>query len=133
MNFEEELQGKVESGANLNESDPDVRAFRGVFRALHQQKESALPPGFADGVVAKVIAKQHTRDARDHFWFGAGILFLIVCFVGTLLYTGAKIDLGFLKDWSGYAGPLVFGACFILLFQWLDRRIVQKKNTASQT
>jgi hypothetical protein len=130
MNFDEELQGKVESGANLNESDPDVRAFRGVFKALRQQSETLLPQDFADRVVAKVAANRRTQDARDHFWFGAGIFVLLIAFIGTALYTGYKIDLGFLKEWSGYVGPFIFGASFILLLHWLDKRLVQKKNAA---
>lgn len=131
MNFEEELQGKVESGANLNESDPDVRAFRGVFKTLRQQNETPLSQGFADRIVAKVVASRRKQDARDHFWFGAGIFFLVIAFAGTVLYTGYKIDLGFLKDYSGYAGPFVFGASFILFLHWIDKRLVQKKGAAS--
>lgn len=130
MNFEDELQGKVESGAHLNETDPDVKAFRGVFRALSKENNAHLSTDFADRVVAKVVANRRTQDARDHFWFGTGIFILLIAFVGTILYTGFKIDFGFLKDFSGYAGPFVFGAGFILLLHWLDKRLIQKKNTA---
>jgi hypothetical protein len=129
--YEEELQGKIESGANLNESDPDIKAFREVFRALGASTGPGLSTDFADRIVARVIEKQKQQDARDHFWFVAGIFFLVGALIGTVLYTGYKVDLGFLKDMSGYTGLFIFGVVFILLLHWLDKRLVQKKNTAA--
>lgn len=126
---EEELQKSVEAGHTVEGSLPDVVAYEKVFSALRELPEVSLSHNFADKIVARVIEKQKRSDARDLFWFGMGMFFLLVAFIGTIIYTGYRVSLGFLEEMSGYSGLFVFGVAFIILLNWIDKRILSSKRT----
>lgn len=128
MNFnDEELQRKIESGLP-DEGSVDARAYREVFNALSTEPKSSIAPNFADKVVSRVVAKNQKSEARDYFWLGFGLVFLLIGFVVALLVVGPVLNFGFLKDMSGYAGLFAFGAGIIIAFNWLDKRILQKNS-----
>ena len=124
---EEELQKKIESG-ELVGADLDSIAYREVFRVLSKEPKTQLPMNFSEKIIMKVLAKKQKESARDMWWLGFGVFFLIIGFIVTAVVAGLKFELGFLKDMSSYAGLLVFGAVFILVLNWIDRKVVEKKD-----
>lgn len=130
---EEELQKSIEKGQIPDGDGLDVRAYRQVFRALEKDPDFALPERFAEGVIDRLAARRRSRDARDHFWFGAGIFFIALAFQVTVLFTGVRLpafrlDLGFLNAMADYKGLALFGVLFILLLHWLDRKLIRSRQ-----
>jgi len=130
--YEEEMQENLEKGRIPGGEELDVKAYQAVFRALKKDPDSDLPPDFAERVVARVISGQKSKYSRDYLWFGAGILFLAISLIGTILYTGFKFDLGFdlgfLNVMSDYKGLVAFGVVFIALLNWLDKKLIREKQ-----
>jgi hypothetical protein len=58
----------------------------------------------------------------------AGIVLLIIVMIVAIAFTGFKISAGFLSGISAYKGLFVFGAIFILVLHWLDRKFVRAKS-----
>ena len=130
---DEEIQKNFEKGHIPDADSVEVKAYRQVFRALKKDPGYALPEHFAAGVVSRLDARKRSQDARDHFWFGAGIFFIALAFVATILYTGLRVtrftlDLGFLSAMADYKGLALFGLIFILLLNWLDKRLLRSRH-----
>ena len=123
---EEDLQKKFEQGKPIP-SGPDEKAYEVVFRALKRDPGYSLPSNFAEQVAAAATKGSH-RERGDYFWFGAGIFFLLVAFVANILFTGVRLDFGFMKVLSDYRGLLVFGVVLIVLLNWLDKKLVREKH-----
>lgn len=121
---EEELQKKIESGHPAD--GLDARAYEAVFRALKKEPVHQLPDDFADRVVRRVTAGR-TPWPNDYFWLGAGILFLLIACVGTILFTGYRFDFGFLNVMGHYKGIVGFGLALIVLLNWLDKKLIKEK------
>ncbi len=122
---EEELQKNMEAGHRSE--GLDARAYGEVFRALKKEPDYQLADNFADRVVTRILTEK-TRYSRDYFWFGAGLFFLIVAFVATVFFTGFRLDFGFLNGMADYKGLVVFGIFFIVLLNWLDKKLIKGKN-----
>lgn len=122
---EEELQKRFEAGLNPQDQGPDARAYGKVFRALSRDPGYRLPDGFAERVIFRLQAQQRRRDARDYFWFAAGLVFLAISFAATAAYTGFRLNWGFLNAMSDYKGLLIFGGLFIAFLHWIDKRLVR--------
>ncbi|MGC1241148.1 MAG: hypothetical protein WA874_06160 [Chryseosolibacter sp.] len=130
--YEEELQKAVENG-RLAESSEDGKAYQAVFRALKKEPAYRLPAGFAERIVSTVAARKADGTSKDYFWFGAGLFVLTIAFVGTILYTGFRLDFGFLKGMSNYKGLAVFGIAFIIFLNFLDKKLVKEKQFHQKT
>lgn len=129
---DEEIQKNFEEGQIPDSDNIDVKAYRHVFRALEKDPAYALPERFAEGVVSRLAERKQRRDAKDHFWFGAGIFFIAIAFLATILFTGVRVpgftlDLGFLSAMAEYKGLALFGVLFILLLHWVDSRLIRRK------
>lgn len=125
---EEDLQKSIESGQTPSEDNMDVRAYQELFRALKKDPGYELSPRFAEGIVARVAADHARRNATDYFWFGAGIFFLLMASIGTIMFTGFHFDFGFLRVMSDYKGLAVFAVVFIILLNWIDKRFVRSRH-----
>ncbi len=129
---DEELQKAAEEGRSFDADNMDEKAYREVFRVLKKDPGYELSTHFAERVVASIATKQSSRNYRDYIWFAAGVLVLLAAFVGTMLYAGLTFnlkglgfDLGFLSGMSDYKGLAIFGAIFVALLNWLDKRILR--------
>src|SRR5687767_6282543 len=125
--YEEELQKNLEAGKTPQGDDLDIRAYQQVFQALTKMPETKLSRNFSDRIVTKVLEKRKRDASRDMFWLSGGIFFLAVAFAVAVVITGFKLEWGFLKQISGYAGVFIFGAVFIGLLSWLDKRLVSNQ------
>ena len=135
MNHDEELQKRIEE-ARFQDNEQDeisAKAYQKVFSVLNKNPSYDLSADFADRIVQRVNERQTTEFyVRDYFWFGAGILFMVVGFGITVYITGftlnLEFDLGFLKSMSGYKGLFIFGVAFILLLNWMDKRLLRGRH-----
>ena len=123
---EEELQKRVEAG-KVND-DLDAKAYQQVFSGLRQEPEFRLPTAFADRVVARIQLQQSKSLRREYFWLGFGIFLLVITFIVAIVLTEFTFDLGFLEGLSNFKGILIFGAGFILLLHWIDKRLLRGKH-----
>jgi hypothetical protein len=123
--YEEELQKSLENGDVPQ--GVDGKAYREVFRALKKEPEYQLPPDFARRVLARLQSRQESKVSRDYFWFFAGMFFLIIALLGTLLFTGFRFDFGFLNGMKEYSGFALFAVGFVLFLNWLDKRLVRER------
>ncbi len=131
MSNDEELQRKIESGHTVDDNDVDAASYKLVFKALSKQNEIRLSQHFSETIIAKIQAKQKRAAFRDFLWLMFGVLFLIVGFITATIVAGLTFELGFLREISGYSGVFLFGAGFIFLLNWLEKRFVSKHESSS--
>lgn len=130
---EEDLQKNIEAGEKPTGDDMDILAYREVFSRLQKEPDFYLPADFADVMVTRIIEKKKLDTSKDLLWLGAGVFLLLIAFATTAVMSGFKPDLGFLKNMSSYLGLFVFGVLFILILNFLEKRIVPRKNPFSET
>lgn len=127
--YEEELQKGLERGQSPKGDELDVRAYTEVFRVLEKDPGYELSSQFAEHVVSTLASRrQKSDDARDYFWFAAGIFVLALTALGTILFTGFRFDFGFLNAMADYKGLAVFAIVFILFLNWLDKRLLKGRQ-----
>jgi hypothetical protein len=119
---EEELQNLIEKGL-VNESD-DARAYQRVFDALKKEPDFHVSLPFADRIIALIEKKE---EKRDYWWMAAGIFLIVVTLVVTLVLTRIHWTTGVFTFVSGYPGLVVFGVAFILMLQWVDKKVIKKQ------
>ena len=123
---DEDLQREFEGGRKPNADGLDAKAYEEVFRALGRDPGYHVSSGFAEQVVARLVVRQQAKQSKDYFWFAAGLLFLLITSVATIMMTGFRLDFGFLNVMSDYKGLAVFAITFVLLLNWLDKRVIRK-------
>lgn len=119
---DEELQKQVEIG--LPSQHEDGEAYRHLFKALKKEPAFHVSLPFADRVLARIDKKEEQRDFR---WLAVGIFLSVIALVITLALTKAW-TIGVFSFISGYPGLIVFGIAFIVLLQWVDKRIIRKQT-----
>jgi hypothetical protein len=122
-NKEEHLQQLAENN-QFDLSDKDSRAYRRVFDVLRKEPEFQLSSNFSK----LVLQHMEAGDGRHtYYWFAAAIAGFVITAGVAIGLTGFKPDFGFLKHASRFTGLFSFGAAFILVLQWIDRKIIQRK------
>src|SRR5271163_4524852 len=125
MNYsDEELQHAIENN-HTHDNSIDAQAYQKVFNALAKEPYH-LPINFADKVVRKLEAGNASLF-RDYFWLALGLISFIIATVITIVVTGFTIDFSAFRFISGYSGLFLFGVAFILLIQYLDKRLVGRR------
>lgn len=124
MNLEEQLQHQIENGL-VNDSNEDSRAYQRVFDALKKEPDFHVSLPFADRVVALIEKKD---EKRDYFWMAAGIFLIVVTLIVSLVLAKVRWTAGVFSFLSGYSGLIIFGIAFILLLQWVDKKIIHKRT-----
>ena len=120
---EEELQNQIEQGL-VTESGDDMRAYQRVFDALKKEPDYHVSLPFADRIIA-IINKR--EEKRDYWWIAIGIFLTVIAMIVSLALTSAHWSTGVFTFLSGYPGLVAFGIVFILLLQWVDRKIIKKR------
>ena len=131
--YDEELQKNLEKGKSSDADGLDVKAYQEVFRALKKDPGYELSSSFAQTVVARMLGEHQSKNSKDYFWFGAGIFFLAIAFLATILFIDFRFDFGFLSGMADYAGLAVFGIAFISILHWLDKKLIREKRMHSRT
>jgi hypothetical protein len=120
---DQELQNLAESGM-LNGTYRDSRAYRLVFEALKKETEFSLPATFSQSVLQRMEAAE---GKNSYVWLAVIFTGFIVAAGVSIALTDFRPDFGFLRHISRFAGLFVFGAAFILLLQWIDRKVIHGK------
>lgn len=120
---DEELQKQIEAGIPVQTNDG--KAYQLVFNKLKQEPAFHVPISFADRILAIIKKREEQRDFR---WLAFGIFLSVIALVVVLTLTKAW-TIGVFSFISGYPGLIAFGIAFILLLQWVDRKVVRKDAT----
>lgn len=127
---EEEIQHRLEAGDKITGSDVD--AYRKVFDALKREPDFRLPINFADSVMNRITSKQESRS--EYFVIAGGVLFFIIAAIVTYALMDFTLsadvfklqaDVGAYQFVKNYSGLFIFGAAFIILLQWVDKRFIK--------
>jgi hypothetical protein len=130
--YEEELQKNLEAGKNPEGDELDIKSYEQVFHALRREPEYKLPFTFADTVVQRAMRNQKAKGfLNEYFWFGFGIALLLIALGVAISQTEFTLSAGFLSGMSAYKGLLFFGVVFILLLNWIDKRLVRNRQSFS--
>jgi hypothetical protein len=119
---EEELQNQIEKGL-VNESE-DARAYHRVFNALKNEPDFHVSLTFADHLVMLIDKKE---EKRDYWWMATGIFLIVIALIVTLALTKTQWTTGVFTFVSGYPGLVAFGFIFILLLQWVDKKVIKTR------
>jgi hypothetical protein len=120
---EEELQHLTENGL-LNESSEDTRAYQRVFDVLKKEPDFHVSLPFADRIVALIEKKE---EKHDYLWMATGIFLIVVTLIVSLALSNIHWTTGVFTFISGYSGLIIFGTGFILLLQWVDKKVIKKR------
>lgn len=120
---DEELQNQIERGS-VNESSEDARAYQRVFAALKKEPDFHVSLPFADRIIAIIERKE---EKRDYWWMAAGIFLTVIALIVSIVLTSAHWTAGVFTFLSGYPGLVAFGIAFILLLQWIDKKVIRKQ------
>jgi hypothetical protein len=96
-----------------------------IENVLTREPDFQLPVSFANRLVQMIDAKQKIARQWEIFWIAfAGFLFVVA--VGISVYlTGFKPSFSAFPFLNNYAGLIVFGACFIGLLNWVEKRLLK--------
>jgi len=123
---DENLQKQFESGDFSNDGI-DAQAYRKVFDALKQEPEYTLPVYFADRLVTLIESKENAKEiSRDNFWLGLGLFSFVIALIVALVLIDFKLSFGAFRFFAGYPGLVIFGIAFILVLNWIDKKIIRK-------
>lgn len=125
MNTEEELQNNLLS--DISDDSLDGAAYKKVFKALSQEPDFNLPINFADQIILQIERKEAKSVTHEMYWLIAGIFILLIAALISALLVGFKPSFGVFKFLAGYPGLFVFGLAFVLLIQWLDKKLVRPR------
>lgn len=124
MKSEDEIQQQIEGGRHPQ--NDDETAYLHVFNALKKAPAEMPVSGLADRVLLR-LEKRSKRSWVELVLPVLGGVLLLAGLVVTVVLTKFKINFGFLSAMRDYAGLIVFGVCFILLLNIIDRLVVRKK------
>ncbi len=123
MNHEEELQNQVEQGLAANNSE-DAFAYQRVFNSLKKEPDFHVSLPFADRVVALIEKRE---EQKDYWWLAAGLFLSVITLIVAIALTKVTWSAGAFTFVSDYYGLVLFGIVFILLLQWVDKRVIKKQ------
>jgi len=122
MKHEEELQNQIERGL-VNHDSEDAVAYQRVFDSLIKEPDFHVSLTFADQVLVLIEKKE---ERQDYWWMAAGIFLSVVALSVVVALTKVNWTTGAFTFISKYAGLVAFAIVFILLLQWVDKKIVKK-------
>jgi hypothetical protein len=123
---DENIQKQVEAGMPATGIDAD--AYQLVFKSLKKNPGFNLSPDFAQKVAALPKAPA-TAFNWDKIFLISGIVGFIGALIYVITYTQFTLSAGAFHFVSGYPALFAFGAAFIFLLNWLDKKLL--RNTHS--
>lgn len=126
---DEELQKKFDR-EEFSDEEIDAQAYQKVFNALKHEPEYTLPVYFADRLITLIESKENAREvSRDNLWLGLGLVSFVIALAVALAFADFKLSVGAFQFFAGYPWLIFFGIAFILLLNWVDKKIIQKVET----
>ena len=126
---DEELQHKIEAGDQIDAS-ADAQAYRSVFNSLHKEIEFSLPSSFENLVIQRIAARHAKESYRDGWWFVGGIILFVIGFVVALVLIDFNPTVGVYTFITGYPGLIAFGAVFVLILNYIDKKYIRPVSTS---
>jgi len=123
MKHEEELQNQIELGLRTHDSD-DALAYQRVFNSLKKEPDFHVSLPFADRIIALVEKKE---ERKDFWWIATGIFLTVIALIVALALTKVNWSAGAFTFVSEYYGLVLFGIAFILMLQWVDKKVIRKQ------
>lgn len=119
---ERELQQLVEAGETPMTTDANL--YKQVFDGLKQSPQYTLPASFATSVIQRIQLRQQQSLRWEYFYLSLGIAVMMIACGIVFTLSGITISLGFLKGLNDYKWVMVFAALFVILLQWVDRKVL---------
>jgi len=123
MKYEEELQNQIEQGLRTHDSD-DALAYQRVFNSLKKEPDFHVSLPFADRIITLIEKKE---ERKDFWWITAGIFLTVIALIVALAMTKVDWSTGAFTFVSEYYGLVLFGIAFVLLLQWVDKKVIRKQ------
>ena len=123
---DDDLQNQFDQG-DYSTDGIDGQAYQKVFDALKQEPEYTLPVYFADRLLSRIESKEKVKEtSRDNVWLGLGLFSMIIALIVSFALTDFQISAGAFQFFGSHAGLIAFGVAFILLLNWVDKKIIRK-------
>jgi len=127
MKHEDQNLQKQFDEENFSAGGVDAQAYQKVFDVLKREPEYTLPVYFADRLVTLIESKEKSKEvSRDKFWLSLGLFSFVITLTVALALTDFKLSFGVFRFFAGYPGLVFFGIAFILLLNWIDKKIIRK-------
>lgn len=131
MKHEEKIQEDIERGVQAD--TVDHKAYEIVFQTLEKEQPTPLPADFATRVMRQILAREQSKSSsRDMWWLILGALSITLAAIVAIALSGFKPSLGFLSALSEFRGLIIFGAAFIALLQFIERRLPGLRKVAER-
>lgn len=119
---ERKLQQQVEAGETPATTDGSL--YQQVFDGLKQAPQYTLPVSFAASVIQRIQLRQQQSLRWEYFYLSLGVVVMVVACGIVFTLSGLTVNLGFLKGLNDYKWVMVFAAFFVILLQWVDRKVL---------
>lgn len=123
---ERELQQQIEAGDVPATTDANL--YQQVFDGLKQPPSYTLPHSFASRVIQQIQLRQQQSLRWEYFYLSLGIVVMVVACAIVFALSGVTVNLGFLKGLNDYKWVMVFAALFVILLQWVDRKVLHAEK-----
>jgi hypothetical protein len=125
-NKDEDLNERFDQEAFFSEGI-DEHIYQKISDALKREPEYTLPIYFADRLVTLIETKEKAKEvSRDNLWLGLGLFSFVIALIVAFVLTDFKASVGAFRFFAGYPGLIIFGISFILLLNWVDKKILRK-------
>ena len=123
---DDELQNQFDQG-NYTADGIDGQAYQKVYSALKREPDYTLPVYFADRLLSRIESEEKVKEtSRDNWWLGLGLLSFVIVLIVSLVLTDFQPSAGAFQFLAGHAGLISFGLGFILLLNWIDKKVIRK-------
>lgn len=121
---DEFIQEQIEKG-NYDNHGVDHRAYQIVFNGVSKKPSVTLSSGFSNSVLRRIQQLKEEKSLRKDFvWLGIGLFAFVIAAIISIIITGYKFNFGALRFISSNGGLFIFGTIFILVLQWIDKKLV---------
>ena len=124
--LEEELQRQAERG-EFNPDSPDSLAYQKVFAVLNTEPFKPSPR-LADEVIRRVSSRRK-NISPDFWWMMGGIFVLVAAAIVLMAMSNIRPEFGLPAVYSIHLTWLFPAALLLILFQFLDHKIIRTKIT----
>ena len=128
MNTPDEfIQKQIEEGVPT--SGIDAEAYKVVFDSLKKEPYFRLSADFANKV-SKLASPEKSFNWDKFLVIGGGVGFLMAL-IYAIVSVEATFSFGAFTFFSSYQGLFFFGVIFVLMLNWIDRKLIHSRTEHS--
>jgi hypothetical protein len=121
---DEDIQRQFEE-SKIGYDSVDEMAYEKVFTALKHEPAFHVPVSFSERVLHQLERSERNATVREFYWLAAGVVLLVVAAIVGAILTGFKPSFGAFRFMATYPWLLVLAISMLLLFQFLDKKLVR--------